>query len=201
MTGHTRWSELNHKATPEQTNRARVELEKALTLGELRRAREMTQTQLADALETTQPGVSAIEQRTDLYVSTLRSYIEALGGRLDITAVFPEGAVPVSSFTELGERTVEYGVHSYELDNGIVRVIWLNLRQRQDAGDTAAGVLAESFEALTTGRLPALRFEPGEPATRMLYEVIRQMNPPSGRQNPPFARLRQALETDLVGAL
>jgi len=200
MTGRTPWKELNHKATEEQVGRARAALEDALTLGELRRAREMTQTQLAEALETTQPGVSAIEQRADLYVSTLRSYIEALGGRLDITAVFPEGAVPVSSFTELGERTIEFGVHSYELDNGIVRVIWRNLRDLQDAGDVTAGELAESFEALTAGRVSALRLEPGEPEARILYAVVRQMAPPSGRSNPPFARLRAALESELLAA-
>jgi transcriptional regulator with XRE-family HTH domain len=195
MTGHTPWRDLNHKATAEQLERARAELDHALTLAELRRAREMTQTQLAEALNTTQPGVSAVERRTDLYVSTLRSYIEALGGRLEITAVFPDGAVPIRSFAELGERTIEYGVHSYDIDNGIVRVIWRNLRERHETGDEAAGQLAEKFEALTAGRVSALHIDPGNEAAT-LSEVIRVIQTPSGRLDPPFARLRDALETE-----
>jgi transcriptional regulator with XRE-family HTH domain len=103
--GHKKWSEIKHKATPEQLDRARRALARDLTLAEIRKAREMTQVQLAAALETTQPGVSQIERRTDLYVSTLRSYVEALGGRLEVTAVFPDGAVPIRAFGEL--ETVE----------------------------------------------------------------------------------------------
>lgn len=102
MTRH-RWEDLNHKSNPEQLNDARRQLEREITLAELRRAREMTQKQLAQALETTQPGISAIERRTDLYVSTMRSYVEALGGHLEITAVFADGAVPIRTFEELEE--------------------------------------------------------------------------------------------------
>ncbi len=105
MTGHTKFNQLRHKASPEKLARAREELHEALTLAELRKARDLTQTQLAAALETTQPGVSAIERRTDLYVSTLRSYVEALGGELEIRAVFPDApAVEIRSFAELEAR-------------------------------------------------------------------------------------------------
>ena len=90
MTGRKKWSEIRHKSTPEQRERARVELDEALTLYELRKAREMTQAQLARALDTTQPGVSRIEHQTDLYLSTLRSYVEALGGELELRATFPD---------------------------------------------------------------------------------------------------------------
>ena len=62
-----------------------------LPLFELRRARELSQQDLAQVLGATQPEVSKIEHRTDLYVSTLRRYIEALGGQLEITARFPDG--------------------------------------------------------------------------------------------------------------
>jgi transcriptional regulator with XRE-family HTH domain len=196
MTGRTPWRDLNHKATPDEVERARAELDDALTLAELRRARELTQTQLAEVLATTQPGVSAVERRTDLYVSTLRSYIEALGGQLEITAVFPDRSIPIRSFTELGERTIEYGVHSYDVDSGIVNVIWRNLRERHDRGEEAAGLLAEKFDALATGRISALHIEPGHEA-RTLYGVIRVMEPPSGRKNPPFARLSTALEAEV----
>jgi transcriptional regulator with XRE-family HTH domain len=72
-----------------------------LPLQELRRARELSQEELAKALGATQPEISKIEHRTDLYVSTLRRYIEAMGGRLEITAHFPDGAVRISQFHEL----------------------------------------------------------------------------------------------------
>jgi hypothetical protein len=42
-----------------------------------------------------QSAISKIEKRTDMYLSTLRSYVEAMGGSLEIQAVFPEGAVRV----------------------------------------------------------------------------------------------------------
>lgn len=64
-----------------------------MPLHELRRARELSQVALAEALDATQPEISKIEHRTDLYVSTLRRYIEAMGGRLDIVAHFPDGDV------------------------------------------------------------------------------------------------------------
>jgi transcriptional regulator with XRE-family HTH domain len=50
----------------------------------------MTQQQLADALGIGQDGISRLEQRQDLRVSTLRAYVEALGGRLTLFADFPE---------------------------------------------------------------------------------------------------------------
>ncbi len=59
-------------------------------LSELRHARRMTQVALAERLHMVQPSVSRLERQADLYVSTLRRYIEAIGGRLEIHAVFPD---------------------------------------------------------------------------------------------------------------
>jgi transcriptional regulator with XRE-family HTH domain len=59
-------------------------------LSELRQARRMTQVALAERLNMVQPSVSRLERQADLYVSTLRRYIEAVGGRLEIHAVFPD---------------------------------------------------------------------------------------------------------------
>ena len=59
-------------------------------LGELRQARQMTQVALAQRLHMVQPSVSRLERQADLYVSTLRKYIEAVGGHLEIRAVFPD---------------------------------------------------------------------------------------------------------------
>lgn len=62
----------------------------AVSLQELRRARAMTQTQLANALEVSQAQVSRIEKQADLLLSTLVSYVEAMGGELEIVARFPD---------------------------------------------------------------------------------------------------------------
>ncbi len=70
-------------------------------LDELRRARRMTQTKLAETLGVNQGEVSKIEHRTDLYLSTLFEYIEALGGTLEIRAVFPDSEVRITQFESL----------------------------------------------------------------------------------------------------
>ena len=61
------------------------------TLQEMRKARRRSQAKVARKLHVNQAAVSKIERRTDMYVSTLRSYIEAMGGRLEIIAQFPGG--------------------------------------------------------------------------------------------------------------
>lgn len=66
------------------------------TLGELRRARKVTQDELARLLATTQPNVSRIERGGEMELSTLRGYIEALGGHLEISAVFEHERFPVA---------------------------------------------------------------------------------------------------------
>ena len=54
-------------------------------------------------LQVSQPAVSKLEQRADVYISSLRSYIEAVGGRLKIVAEFAEGGVEITSFSDVGE--------------------------------------------------------------------------------------------------
>ncbi|MGP0061953.1 MAG: XRE family transcriptional regulator [Beijerinckiaceae bacterium] len=60
-----------------------------MTLRDLRKALELTQEQLARTLNVNQASVSTMEKRTDVLLSTLRSYVEAMGGELDIVARFP----------------------------------------------------------------------------------------------------------------
>ncbi|MFL6208751.1 MAG: XRE family transcriptional regulator [Pyrinomonadaceae bacterium] len=86
-------------------SRARVEhkaetLIAEMPLNELRVARKMTQEKLAEELNVKQAAVSKLERRADMYVSTLREYIEAMGGELEITARFPEGSVHINQFEE-----------------------------------------------------------------------------------------------------
>jgi len=61
----------------------------ALALAKLREASGTTQTQIADAMGVSQANVSRIEAQEDVYVSTLGRYVAAMGGRLELTAVFP----------------------------------------------------------------------------------------------------------------
>ena len=61
-----------------------------LTLRELRKARKLTQVRMAKALGITQDGVSRLEQRSDLLLSTLRRTVEAMGGSLSLVAEFPD---------------------------------------------------------------------------------------------------------------
>ena len=70
---------------------------------ELRRARALTQQDLAEMLQVKQPAISKMEQRADVYISNLRSYIEAVGGKLKIVAEFPEGEVAITYFSDVGE--------------------------------------------------------------------------------------------------
>jgi len=70
--------------------RAAQLISEEMTRQELRRALERTQVEVARKLGITQDGVSRLEQRTDILLSTLRSYIAALGGRLSLIAEFPD---------------------------------------------------------------------------------------------------------------
>lgn len=70
-----------------------------MTLTELRESRGVTQTQIAEHLTTSRPNVSRIEREDDLRVSTLSRYIDALGGQMEVRAVFPDKAVTLISAT------------------------------------------------------------------------------------------------------
>lgn len=73
----------------------------SMPLDEVRKARRMTQARLADVLGVNQGEVSKIEHRTDIYLSTLAGYVEALGGKLEIRAVFPDREMRITQFEEL----------------------------------------------------------------------------------------------------
>ncbi len=85
---------LRERMTPAAQAHARektASMMKDMAPHELRSAGELTQGALAEQLNVEQPGVSKLERRTDMYVSTLRKHIEAMGGELEIIAHFPEG--------------------------------------------------------------------------------------------------------------
>lgn len=73
-----------------------------MPLHALRQARGLSQEMLTEVLNV-QPAIAKMEKRTDMYLSTLRSHVEAMGSALDNIAQFPDGAaVKISNFTELG---------------------------------------------------------------------------------------------------
>ena len=102
-----KFNELREKMSPA----ARVESEREfrrmveeMPLRKLRAARELTQENLASVLHVKQSEVSKIERRTDMYLSTLASYIKAMGGTLEVRAAFPNGeVVKISQFESLTE--------------------------------------------------------------------------------------------------
>ena len=103
------FKELQAKMDP--VRRARVEQRvkealKAMPLEGLRDARQLTQVQLAQVLNVSQGAVSKVERRTDMYISTLRSYVRAIGGDLQIRAVFPEGDVLIDQFEDLKPASI-----------------------------------------------------------------------------------------------
>lgn len=84
-----------------RVNAETARLEAEMRLRELRNARDLSQADLAEALDTDQGNVSRLEQQGDMYVSTLRRYLEALGGTLEIVAHFPDRDVRITQFGEL----------------------------------------------------------------------------------------------------
>lgn len=105
----TSFDNLRNKMSPERRARnkevAAVMLAE-MPLHELRRARELSQSSLAEVLGVGQGAVSKMERRTDMYISTLRSYIKAMGGDLVIEAKFPDGMVVIDQFRDLGSGDV-----------------------------------------------------------------------------------------------
>jgi transcriptional regulator with XRE-family HTH domain len=100
------YSTLRAKMSPEARAKAEEQtrqLMQEMPLQELRQARKLSQEQMAKNLHTKQSNVSRIEKRTDMYISTLRSVIKAMGGDLEIVARFPDGNVRINQFEELDE--------------------------------------------------------------------------------------------------
>ena len=99
-----KFSDLRAKMKPQAQKRAAAMAQTMLDempLKELRQARGLSQKMLAELLQVQQPSIAKIEKRTDMYLSTLRSHIEAMGGELDVVARFPDGTVKISNFSDL----------------------------------------------------------------------------------------------------
>ncbi len=102
-----KFATLRAKMTPESQVRANERANAMLAempLHELRQARGLSQKKLVEVLRIQQPAVAKLEKRTDIYLSTHRRHIEAMGGELEVIARFPDGAVKINNFFDLGDQ-------------------------------------------------------------------------------------------------
>ena len=110
---HERLRKQSTRSPPDR--RAKVEARAAeliaeeLSLQELRKAMRLTQVELADRLGVRQDTISRLEQRADMLLSTLQSYVEAMGGRLSIVAELPNRPpVRIRRFSMLAGETEDH---------------------------------------------------------------------------------------------
>ena len=98
---------LVEKMLPESRERIQkrtAQMHSEMALQELRQALHLTQQELADVLQMNQAAISKLEHQSDMYVSTLRRFVAALGGELQIVAHFPQGDVVVNQFEDIREE-------------------------------------------------------------------------------------------------
>src|SRR5664280_2806436 len=98
------YNALRNKMSPQAREAAEKKAQQLLAdlpLQELRQARHLSQEQLASILHVKQAAISKMEHRTDMYISTLRGFIKAMGGDLKIIAQFPDGEVQINQFEEV----------------------------------------------------------------------------------------------------
>lgn len=174
------WSEIRDRRLPAGEDRERLAAARrdideelaahARSLKDLRRARELTQAQLAASLSVSQAQVSRIETQTDLYLSTLRSYVRAMGGELELRAVFPDGAwaevvVDETPPADAGMVTL---VELVGVTDGVVHVVphprgWA---VRRPGASRAVAVLRTKQEALRRAESLVRRTGEGEVVVR-----------------------------------
>ena len=102
-----KFNELRTKMSPEAQARSAARAEGMLLemrLQELRKSRNVTQVEVAQAMGVEQTAISKLERRSDMYLSTVYEYVKALGGELKLVASFPEGDIPVQSFESQADR-------------------------------------------------------------------------------------------------
>lgn len=107
MAGRHSFAELRARMKPEA--RAKAESEalrrgEEMDLAEVHRALKLSQEEIGQTFQIGQGSVAKIAKRADMYVSTLRRFIEAMDGELEIVARFPDHAVKITNFAALSEK-------------------------------------------------------------------------------------------------
>ena len=101
---------LTDAMAPERRRRIEMKtelLKNAMALQELRQALDLTQDELANTLHLKQSAISKFESQSDIYISTLRKILFAMGADLKIIARFPEGEVLINQFDEIRKNSAE----------------------------------------------------------------------------------------------
>jgi len=149
MSGHKSFKILSDRIDADPERRARVEelertYDEVLALADLRESRGVTQTQLAESLGVSQPNVSKVEHTEDIRLSTIIHYVAALGGHLELKAVFPNEkvnlALPREGLQEASERP------SREATNAYSEFLNSALSFYQEAMSTASQVAQDNMQ-------------------------------------------------------
>ncbi len=101
------YNELRKKMSPErrEKNKLRTQiLLEEMAINELRKARELTQQDVASKLRVNQAAVSKLERQSDMYISTLRRVLGAMGCELRIIAHFPDRDIVINQFEDIAEK-------------------------------------------------------------------------------------------------
>lgn len=161
-------AKMDPAAVADNKRRVREELQR-MALEELRSAKQATQIDMAELLDVPQSSISRIEQRADMYLSTLRNYIQAMGGVLQIQAMFPDGGtVIINRFGDYEDQP--YVVRVQAESNGAYR---LRARPWHDQGpllSTKALKVSGFMKAMKALHLP----EPQISAIRKSLESARE---------------------------
>ena len=107
MTGHSDFSRLRTAMSPEARARSRQKsdvLEEEMNLADLRKAMLLSQEELAAVLNISQGSVAKMEKRADMLVGTLRRFIRAMGGDLELVARFPNRTVKIETLQSLSRK-------------------------------------------------------------------------------------------------
>jgi DNA-binding transcriptional regulator YiaG len=105
MAGSHSFAQLRARMAPQaQAEAEALRLGAQMDLAEVRRALKLSQDEIAQTLHIGQGSVAKIEKRADMYVSTLRRFIEAMGGELEIVSRFADHSVKIRNFADLVER-------------------------------------------------------------------------------------------------
>ena len=135
-------AKMDPASRADNQRRVREEL-KRMALEELRSARQLTQADLAEMLDVPQSSISRIERRADMYLSTLRNYIGAMGGVLQIQAVFPDGAVVIDRFGDYENQMCV--VLARAESHGVYRLLAQRPRPQQGVVFSTKALTASGF--------------------------------------------------------